>query len=98
MNPHILVNYLNHLNDVDPVALHQLINNRVPCNKGLQDHPTVQVSVDGVGLLGILNGLIGYCGNYDQLIVMEVNDDGSINRFSLNTSAHLKSIMNLNVE
>lgn len=58
---------LNELVGVDRKALETLIEFRVPCDEFLADHPTVQVSVSGegeakscqVGLLGILNGLVG---------------------------------------
>jgi hypothetical protein len=49
----------------DPAAMGALIEARVPCNKELAHHPSIQVSAeeDGsncrVGLLGILNGLFG---------------------------------------
>ena len=56
--------YLNELKDADPQAMRDLIETRVPCNTALADHPTVQVQArkEGgfvVGLLGILNGLLG---------------------------------------
>lgn len=48
--------------DVD--AMDKLFNNRVPCNKELADHPSVQVAVQkdgsfGVNFLGVINGIIG---------------------------------------
>ena len=58
-----IVDVLNDMVATDKSAVAALIANRVPCNAGLADHPTVQVSVqhDGfhVGLLGLLNGLCG---------------------------------------
>ena len=54
---------LNEMVAMDPEAAHALVEQRVPCNKALQGHPTIQVQVDGtkakVGLLGVLNGLFG---------------------------------------
>ena len=58
-----LVNYLNELINIDKAAIAALINNRVPCNEQLAEHPTVQVLPQNdshyVGLFGILNGLFG---------------------------------------
>lgn len=62
-----LINRLNEIASHDRIALAALIEQRVPCNASLADHPTVQVSIDPndpmkqakVGLLGILNGIVG---------------------------------------
>lgn len=47
----------------DPAAMVELVNLRIPCTKALTDHPTIQTAViDGVhhvGLMGLLNGLLG---------------------------------------
>jgi hypothetical protein len=56
--------FLNSLMNLDPEALHNLIETRVACNDALRDHPSVQCwrNEQGqcvVGLLGILNGFIG---------------------------------------
>jgi len=74
-----MIRYLNELLKLDPDAVYQLIETRLPCNKALADHPTVQVHTkeDGtyaVGLLGILNGFVGtdtdgwgfICASYDD--------------------------------
>jgi len=50
--------------EVDPVAMGKLAAHRVPCNKKLADHPSVQVHSDGVnvhlvGMVGIINGIFG---------------------------------------
>jgi hypothetical protein len=60
---------LNQIHQADPTVMPALIEHRVPCNRELGDHPTVQVGlIDGddkndqryeVGLLGILNGIFG---------------------------------------
>ena len=55
---------LNEALTLDPTAVATLVGMRVPCNKELADHSTVQVRQDGentfsVGLLGLLNGIIG---------------------------------------
>jgi len=71
ITPHDVVALLNEAVKLDPVAMHALVEARVPCNKALADHPTIQVSAYDeltgeptpnwfkVGILGILNGLFG---------------------------------------
>jgi len=57
---------LNEAFSADSAAIHALVCNRVPCNRQLGDHPTIQVSapygveesVCVVGLLGVLNGAL----------------------------------------
>lgn len=51
--------FLNSLVQLDQEAMQKLADTRVPCNKSLVDHPTVQTSNGHVGLLGIINGLFG---------------------------------------
>ena len=54
---------LNEIASVDPEAMKNLIEARVPCNDELVNHPEVQVGayegVYKVGILGILNGIFG---------------------------------------
>lgn len=63
-----VIDQLNEIVKHDPNALYALIKQRVPCNDELLNHPTVQCGKhDGcwqVGVLGLINGIIG------------VNDDG----------------------
>ena len=63
VTPDKAVAYLNELIEIDGAAIGALIENRVPCNQSLAEHPSVQVSGEydnfKVGLLGILNGLFG---------------------------------------
>jgi hypothetical protein len=74
-----IVNFMNELLEYDKNAIACLIANRVPCNEKLSDHPTVQVmrQNDGytVGLLGILNGLIGCDNNFQGYIGFEFQPD-----------------------
>ncbi len=59
------VKVLNEAYVADPAAIHALIANRVPCNRALANHPTIQVAanqvIDGesytVSLIGIINGI-----------------------------------------
>lgn len=56
---------LNEALAIDGSAIKALCEMRVPCNKELADHPTIQVMANKegiefkVGFLGILNGLFG---------------------------------------
>lgn len=58
-----LVTYFNQLLAIDRPAIAAMFANRVPCNKAMADHPTVQVTAQHggyhVGLIGILNGFCG---------------------------------------
>ena len=59
ISPDEIIEFLNSLIAIDPQAMHALVETRVPCNTAMQDHPTVQVSDATVGLLGVLNGMMG---------------------------------------
>lgn len=75
-----IVDVLNQAAASDPVATGNLIAQRVKCNTKLADHPTIQVSPEQtVGLLGIINGIIGSCGM--KPIAAIVNTDGTIHKF-----------------
>lgn len=68
-DPRPTIALLNEILEKDRSAIEGLVNTRVPCNKELADHPTVQVGhhfpttteppATTVGLLGILNGIFG---------------------------------------
>ena len=58
---------LDILNDAlerDPMPLTQLLNARISCNERLTKHKFVQTGVYGgdhrVGVLGLINGILGY--------------------------------------
>ncbi len=61
------VKILNEALEADPVAMNALFNKRVPCNKELGDHKTIQIAKSGVygldfeslGAIGIINGIFG---------------------------------------
>ena len=81
-----IVAFLNELNAIDPKATTLLFSHRVECNRALADHPTVQVGGDTpddrrVGMIGILNGLVGAREDQWGVVAMEVEDDGRITRF-----------------
>ncbi len=75
---HKVVAFLNDLLEYDRPAVAALIANRVPCNKKMAEHPTVQVNAQHggyhVGLLGILNGLCGAKENGWGLITAHFDD------------------------
>jgi hypothetical protein len=76
-----LVAFLNSLVEIDQYAVHELISCRVPCNRQMAEHPSVQVAAAGdevfvppgqfrVGMLGVLNGFMGaavgvICADFD---------------------------------
>jgi hypothetical protein len=78
--------FLNELVETDPEAMRNLVETRVPCNQALADHPTVQVrSEEGqcsVGLLGILNGLLGTDTDGWGFICAVYGDDLKLQRFA----------------
>jgi hypothetical protein len=60
------VDFLNELFKLDPVWMEKLIEVRMPCNKHIVAHPTVQVMKAiqpharfKAGLLGLINGYFG---------------------------------------
>ena len=60
-----LVKFLNEAFKIDPKSVEMLFSFRVPCNKEMLDHPTVQVGTLGnsdfyvYGIIGLLNGFCG---------------------------------------
>jgi len=91
----LIVDRLNDAMLYDPEAMHKLCETRVSCNQALIDHPTIQVLVDddkppAVGMIGILNGLVGtrdngwgyIAGTYDdetgQLLEFQVLDEAAV--------------------
>lgn len=81
-----VVDLLNKMLDLDHKCVSELIGNRVPCNKNIANHPTIQVTgykiEDGktivlgenecsVGMLGVLNGFFGIEDGSIQMVVDE---------------------------
>lgn len=57
-----ILDLLNEASVADIRAMEQLLNCRVPCNKTLANHPTIQVGGDDndspvVGSIGLINGI-----------------------------------------
>lgn len=85
----VIIGWLNEIVATDPMAVVQLLQYRVPCNHSLANHRTVQVCADDgaitVGMLGIINGLIGTIPTGPKkgwgYVSTEFADDGSIIRF-----------------
>jgi hypothetical protein len=82
-----LVDFLNDALQTDPSAISLLVNNRVPCNQAMLEHPTIQCGTITVGLLGLLNGFVGV---YDEgkrkgwgAIAAITEEDGRIVRFEI---------------
>jgi hypothetical protein len=83
------IHILNELLEADSTAIEALIGHRVPCNESLAVHPTVQVAQDReghtVGLLGILNGLVGVIESGPKegwgLITATFDDAGKLTHF-----------------
>ncbi len=87
LNADRTVEFLNELVAVDRDAMAALIEARVPCNSGLADHPHVQVQADDgngcvVGLMGILNGLLGAEEDGFGRICAVYGDTGRLERFA----------------
>lgn len=82
---------LNGLLKRDPKAIASLVNNRVPCNDDIANHPTVQVHDIGdgeasLGLIGILNGLFGVDKGRMGPILMTSNQDDVVLGFGVKKS------------
>lgn len=77
-----VVDFLTEIHRADPDALTALVSSRVPCNRALADHPTIQTGEtdDGfeVGLVGILNGLCGVGREGRGVVAVLVEDDGTV--------------------
>ena len=76
------VERLNEMVAADPNVIHRLVEHRIPCNDALAAHPTVQV-VPGneVGLLGVLNGLIGVDADGWGYLAANFDDTGKLTGF-----------------
>lgn len=95
------IRVLNEAVELDKAALHKLIEFRVRCSKALADHPMIQVrttqesnntgaamlvDVHRVGLLGILNGILGVDEFEQAYLAGNYDDEGKLTNFCLNAS------------
>ena len=82
-----MIAFLNELVTIDKTAIDALLNNRVPCNEALAEHPTVQVVAipngNYVGMFGIINGLFGV-NRQGFGRIRSVFEDGELIRFERN--------------
>lgn len=73
--PQHLVQVMNRLLALDPDAVRELVDHRVECNEAMATDQTIPVQhvqgVDRVGLLGVLNAVLGDAGVDSKLVVSE---------------------------
>ena len=91
-----VIDVLNGALALDREAVEVLVEQRVPCNEALADHPTIQVQGDdsgaAVGLLGVLNGLFGTDEEgWGPIAAVFDDDDGHLIRFEVASRAQLPS-------
>lgn len=78
---------LNEALSLDPVAVNALVSHRVPCNARLADHPTIQVGAPAagepgnVGMLGVINGILGVDAESWGALVAIVDDKNEVLEF-----------------
>jgi len=92
-----IIERLNSMVEADSEAVMALIISRVPCNNRLADHPTCQVDtidrlgvndgINRVGLLGVLNGILGIDANGWGPLCAEIDDNGKLIRFNISDGA-----------
>ena len=87
VTPTDVVEFLNNLLKIDPVSIGNIFGFRVPCNKDLADHPTVQVGCEKdfcqVGIVGILNGLFGVHEKSGWGCISIIMDNGIAKGFAI---------------
>ena len=82
-----VIDLLNEALKLDSKAISDLIAYHAPCNESLGNHPTIQVAPEGVGMLGILNGLFGVSDRGWGSIAVVVEDDGTVVGFEETSDA-----------
>ena len=88
-----VVDCLNEYLKIDPRTITSLVEHRVPASIELQNHPTVQCSVDvgdfaTVGMLGILNGIVASApGTVLDYRVQAVFENDELVRFKIKNYA-----------
>jgi len=78
---------LNEALSQDPRALRDLLAHREVCNQRLAQNDTVQVrqtpdGVRSVGVLGLINGILGARANGMGPLAVEMDDNGDLLRFT----------------
>lgn len=81
--PQEVCDLLNEMLKLDYNCTKKLIEYRVPCNKKIADHPTIQVTADEkLGIMGIINSLFGIRDDFKGAICYEFESNRII-RFIL---------------
>jgi len=84
----VCLRVLNEAYAADPAAIHALLCNRVPCNKKLADHKTIQVEMNkvasknsfAVGMLGVINGIVEELTGESVAVEFSEPDDNNVRR------------------
>jgi hypothetical protein len=89
-DPHAIIDFFNSLLTTDHNAIKELIQKRVPINWELAGYNDLTIIVDTdcdgepsnprLGILGILNGLVGVEDNWGKIAV-EIDERGKVRRF-----------------
>lgn len=108
-NPQLADLIIERLNEIamhDKEAMAKLIEQRVPCNEQLVEHPTVIAFADmgppEVGMLGILNGIVGSIPDGPKkgwgYIAAVFDDDGHFLRFRRTDDPKIKPAGHVTIE
>ena len=85
-----VIGFINHLVEIDPDAITELVNFRVGCNMDMADHESVQVGHNNegftVGFAGLLNGIFGIHEDGWGPISFVSDENGKIIRVSRTVS------------
>jgi len=101
------VDYLNELHKLHETAISALVNYRVPANCELSEHPTVQTEEVPwtaspayiIGMLGVINGLIGVGEDGVGYVVASYDDEsGKLLGFSVPTKEQREQLRGLPVK
>jgi hypothetical protein len=77
----VIINFMNDMTHLDSDAIKKLVKTRVQCNERMAEHPTLQVMQGEdnkyyVGLMGILNGIVGCDEQGRGIVAWCINDKG----------------------
>ena len=94
-----VIQFLNELLQIDSDAINKLLSLRVPCNKSLDEHETIQTfaapvngvtaddgpkTIPVVGILGIINGMFGINSDkFGSIMLMIERKTGKAIKFGL---------------
>lgn len=75
---------LNEIHQLDPELTTNMVLHRFPCNEGVKNHKTVQAHCYGdasvenpkVGIVGLLNGILGIDSNHFGPVAANFEKDG----------------------